>query len=90
MNVTKIEFEIQQIYNKEIENMLPKKSKHIYEKANNRFKNWCAEKGVNVSTEEVMVAYFSHRSEQVKPSSIWSEYSMIRAVILLREIAKFF
>lgn len=65
--------------------LLPAKSMRLYEVVYGRFKEWCLTKKVRSTTESVLLAYFSERSAQIKPTSLWSEYSMIKACILLKE-----
>ncbi|RZB39906.1 hypothetical protein BDFB_004380, partial [Asbolus verrucosus] len=53
-----------------IENLLPAKSKALYEKTYSIFKDWCGAKKVKEITEDVILAYLEQRSRQVKPSTI--------------------
>ena len=65
--------------------LVPEKSKYRYEKAYNLFRKWLEEKNSTVS-EKTMVAYFVVRSEKLKsPASLWSEYSMLKTMINLKE-----
>lgn len=66
-------------------NLLPSKSRKQYEISYNRFKEWCFDKKVVNFTENVLLAYFSKRSNDIKPSSLWSEYSMVRACLSSKE-----
>lgn len=66
-------------------NLLPKKSRDKYEAEYGKFKIWCDTKKVHKSTENVLLAYFASISKVYKASSIWSKYSMIKAVILVKE-----
>ena len=36
-------------------------------------------------TENVLLAYFSDRSKSMKPTTLWSEYSMVRACLTVKE-----
>ncbi|RZC38436.1 hypothetical protein BDFB_012228 [Asbolus verrucosus] len=53
-----------------IENLLPAKSKALYEKTYGIFKDWYGAKKVKEITEDVILAYLEQRSRQVKPSTI--------------------
>ncbi|KAJ8970119.1 hypothetical protein NQ317_003837 [Molorchus minor] len=50
--------EIVEAANIAISNLLPTKSRSLYDIAYNRFKKWCAEKNVQVYSENVLLAYF--------------------------------
>lgn len=77
--------EIMDIANKATLNLLPVKSRKQYEIAYNRFREWCADKRAVHFTENVLLAFFSERSTKVKPSSLWSEYSMVRASLSVKD-----
>ena len=65
-------------------NLLPEKSRKRYEEVYCKFNAWRESKKINMAcNEKVMLAYFSERSQQVKSSSLWSEYSMIRSTLRL-------
>ncbi|KAJ8971278.1 hypothetical protein NQ317_001180 [Molorchus minor] len=60
-----------------ISNLLPTKSRSLYDIAYNRFKKWCAEKNVQVYSENVLLAYFSENAKNnYKSSTLWAQYSM--------------
>ncbi|KAJ8985577.1 hypothetical protein NQ317_011541 [Molorchus minor] len=61
-----------------ISNLLPTKSRSLYDKAYNRFKKWCAEKNVQVYSENVLLAYFSENAKNYKSSTLWAQYSMVK------------
>ncbi|KAJ8985837.1 hypothetical protein NQ317_012078 [Molorchus minor] len=45
--------------------------------AYNRFKKWCAEKHVQVYSENVLLAYFRVKNaKNYKSSTLWAQYSM--------------
>ncbi|KAJ8982477.1 hypothetical protein NQ317_005113 [Molorchus minor] len=54
--------EIVEAANIAISNLLPTKSRSLYDIAYNRFKKWCAEKNVQVYSENVLLAYFSENA----------------------------
>lgn len=63
-------------------NLLPKKSKQLYVKIYNVFKQWCREKGTNSYCQDVMLAYFGRLSTIYKPPSLWPLYSMLKSTII--------
>lgn len=77
--------EVSELANAASLNLLPWKSRKQYEISYNRFKEWCFKKKVVDCTENVLLAYFSQRSKDIKPSSLWSEYSMVRACLSSKE-----
>lgn len=74
-------------------NLLPIKSKSRYEKTYISYKNWCAQKGAkNISSENVVLAYFSELGENKKPSTLWASYSMLKSTLNIKhkvDISKF-
>ncbi|KAJ8967353.1 hypothetical protein NQ317_008719 [Molorchus minor] len=68
--------EIVEAANIGISNLLPTKSRSLYDIAYNRFKKWCAEKNVQVYSENVLLAYFSENAKNYKSSKLWVQYSM--------------
>ncbi|KAJ3648817.1 hypothetical protein Zmor_020590 [Zophobas morio] len=46
-------------------------------------------KQVQLLTENVLLIYFSKRAEKIKPSTLWSDYSMIRAIKMDVDLKKF-
>ena len=71
--------------------MLPDKSKQKYINAFNKFEKWRIEKNTGI-TENILIAYFSELSKDFKPSSLWSNYSMLRSTININhnvDITKF-
>ncbi|KAJ3651099.1 hypothetical protein Zmor_017159 [Zophobas morio] len=74
------------------EELLPSKSKERNEKQFQIFEDWRRLKNVTSLTEDVFLAYFAEKSSSYKASSLWSTYSMLKAVLLLKEnldISKF-
>lgn len=61
--------------------LLPTKSRTQYETAYTRFEKWCDEKRAKHPTENVLLAYFQQKSKVQKPSSLWSQYSMLRTML---------
>ncbi|KAJ8968622.1 hypothetical protein NQ317_005854 [Molorchus minor] len=65
--------EIVEAANIAISNLLPTKSRSLYDIAYNRFKKWCAEKNVQVYSENVLLAYFSENAKNYKSSTLWAQ-----------------
>ena len=65
--------------------LLPEKSRKQYEIVYKRFKEWCERNKVNHISENIMLAYFSEKEKVLKPSSLWSEYSMIKTTLAVKE-----
>ncbi|KAJ3662126.1 hypothetical protein Zmor_006485 [Zophobas morio] len=62
---------------KGIGNLLPEKSKSRYQKAYQAYTDWCAQNKVqNITSENVILAYFGVLSQDKKPSTLWTSYSM--------------
>lgn len=73
-------------------NLLPPKSREVYECAYNRFLRWCEEKNIKSYSENVLLAYFANLSSKMKSSTLWSQYSMVKATLCLKngiDIEKF-
>ncbi|KAJ8964194.1 hypothetical protein NQ317_000513 [Molorchus minor] len=73
--------EIVEAANIAISNLLPTKSRSLYDIAYNRFKKWCAEKNVQVYSENVLLAYFSENAKNYKSSTLWAQYSMVGLIL---------
>ncbi|KAJ8968092.1 hypothetical protein NQ317_005576 [Molorchus minor] len=81
-NVSRAE-EIVEAANIAISNLLPTKSRSLYDIAYNRFKKWCAEKNVQVYSENVLLAYFSENAKNYKSSTLWAQYSMVKSCLII-------
>ncbi|KAJ8984766.1 hypothetical protein NQ317_012129 [Molorchus minor] len=75
--------EIVEAANIAISNLLPTKSRSLYDIAYNRFKKWCAEKNVQVYSENVLLAYFSENAKNYKSSTLWAQYSMVKSCLII-------
>ncbi|KAJ8981766.1 hypothetical protein NQ317_002360, partial [Molorchus minor] len=64
--------EIVEAANIAIINLLPTKSRSLYDIAYNRFKKWCAEKNVQVYSENVLLS-----------STLWAQYSMVKSCFII-------
>lgn len=62
-------------------NLLPAKSRERYEIVYRKFMDWRNKNNVQSFSEQVLIAYFEELSIEMKPSSLWSIYSMLRATI---------
>lgn len=71
--------------NSALSDLLPEKSKRQYEKCYNDFKYWCNKENVEVVSENVLLAYLKMKSEILKSSSLWSIYSMLKAMLSIRD-----
>ncbi|KAJ8966301.1 hypothetical protein NQ317_006412 [Molorchus minor] len=63
-----------------------------YSLQSNRFKKWCAEKNVQVYSENVLLAYFSENAKNYKSSTLWAQYSMVKSCLIIYDnidISKF-
>ncbi|KAL4707962.1 hypothetical protein ACJJTC_010578 [Scirpophaga incertulas] len=59
-------------------NLLPEKSRNLYEKEYNNFLAWKIEKKTTSFSENVILAYLKDLSDKFKPSSMWAKYSMLK------------
>jgi integrase len=66
--------------------LLPVISRERYEKQYDHFIQWARKKGTtNFKKEEVLLAYFLELSKIMRPNTLWSRFSMIKAVMKIRE-----
>lgn len=73
-------------------NILPTKSKEIYEKAYNDFITWCVSNKINDCSEKTLLEYFTVKSKILKASSMMTVYSMLKSTLQLyhkTDISKF-
>ncbi|CAH1381996.1 unnamed protein product [Tenebrio molitor] len=68
-----------------VSNLIPQKSRVAYETTYSRFEEWRSKQNVNCFNEKVMLAYFLEKSKIVKPSTLWSVYSMLRTMISINK-----
>jgi hypothetical protein len=72
------EYDLEAVANEAIASILPQKSRPQYEKAYTDFRRWCDSKKLGtITTENVLLAYLEEKSKIVKPSTLWSQYSML-------------
>ncbi|XP_071569295.1 uncharacterized protein [Temnothorax nylanderi] len=67
------------------QNLLPTKSKSRYETTYLTFMNWRKEKNINSFSENVLLAYISELSKKTKPSTLWSQYSMLKSTLIAKQ-----
>lgn len=68
-----------------VNNLIPNKSKSQYENAYKEFKSWCMKSKVNKITENILLAFFEEKSKNVKSSTLWSLYSMIKTTLNIND-----
>lgn len=77
--------EVLETANAAISKLLPAKSKAQYEKTYIQFREWCATKNVVKISEKVLLAYLEEKSTKIKPPTLWSVYSMLKATLNVKE-----
>lgn len=65
--------------------LLPKKSKTLYESCYKTFQDWEKTSNTKSCSERVLLAYFKKLAEKYKPSTLWSNYSMLKTTIKIYE-----
>lgn len=73
-------------------NLLPNKSRTVYELTYSKFMEYRQKKNVGSFSENVLIAYFSDLSKKMKPSTLWSTYSMLKATLNVKnniDLAKY-
>ncbi|XP_047986656.1 uncharacterized protein LOC125226654 isoform X1 [Leguminivora glycinivorella] len=63
------------------ENLLPTKSRRLYEKSYEKFMSWRSEYKTTSFSENVLLAYFNSLIGTLKPSSMWVEYSKLKSML---------
>ncbi|KAJ8980321.1 hypothetical protein NQ317_009343 [Molorchus minor] len=69
---------ITEVANSASANILPDKSRSRYEFVYKKFMNWRRNNQINSLTENVLLAYISEISKDLKPPNVWTMYSMLR------------
>ena len=64
---------------------LPEKSKVIYKKVYSEFVEWQKLKKTGSCNEKVLLAYFYHLSAYFNSATLWSKFSMIKAMLNLEK-----
>lgn len=65
-------------------NLLPQKSREKYECAYQKFMEWRKNKKIPSFSENVILAYFEEQSKSYKASTLWSQYSMLRSTLSIK------
>lgn len=68
-----------------IQSTLPSKSKKLYMKTYEDFLDWRTKHKTISFKEAVLLAYFSELSKTVCPSTLWSKFSMLKAMISVKD-----
>lgn len=79
--------------NNAFSNLIPAKSKHVYEFTYKKFMDWRTTKRSKSFSEEVLGAYFAELAKEKKPTTLWAQYSMLRTTLLVKndvDISKYF
>lgn len=77
--------EVREAADTAVAGIIPVKSRERYEKNFTEYSKWCAVKGVQHTSETVLLGYFAELSKKFKSSTLWSRYSMLRAVINIKQ-----
>jgi len=59
--------------------VVAKKSRILFEKSYQDFVKWCDLRQVTCINESAVLVYFNERSQILKPSTLWSVYSMLKS-----------
>lgn len=73
--------DILELATKVTHNLLPEKSRKLYEKEYNNFLAWKIEKKTTSFSENVILVYLKDLSDKFKPSSMWAKYSMLKSTL---------
>lgn len=79
-----IPFDIEETAKNVINDLLPKKSKERYNLTFDKFTAWQTTRNVKTVSEPVMLTYFKELSEIMLPSTLWSNYSMLKSTLRLK------
>lgn len=66
------------------QNLFLDKSKHFYNSAYYNAMNWRKSKKTQSLSENMLMAYFGELSNKVKPSTLWSRYSMLKSTLIMK------
>ncbi|KAK4887441.1 hypothetical protein RN001_003712 [Aquatica leii] len=77
--------EVREVAKDATKNLLPVKSKAVYEKEYVRFNKWCKNSSVRTITENSLLAYFVEMQKTKKPTSMWIVYSMLSTCLNLNK-----
>jgi hypothetical protein len=77
--------EVTERANAAIATIIPGKSKIQNERAYIQFREWCTTKNVVRISEKVLLAYLDEKSAKLKPPTLWSTFSMLKAMLNVKE-----
>jgi integrase len=70
---------VESVQNTSFKVLAPKKSRQQYEMIYNQFMNWRETRDIKSSfSENILMTYFGELSKKIKPTSLWTQYSMLR------------
>lgn len=75
---------IKEVAENVISNLLPTKSSGRYWKEYELFIKWCNENTVSTFNEYVLLAYFENKSKNLKSSTLWSIFSMLKSTLNIK------
>jgi integrase len=84
--------DIKELASKALDNLVPRKTKETYFKAYQRFQNWLKDKGTTKVSESTLLAYFQENLAVKAPTTMWSEYSLLKKMLRVQngvDISKF-
>ena len=74
-------------------NLLPKKSREIYEDVWQKYKNFCFEKKIEeiyeIDTVYAYLNWMHTKKEWTSPSTLWNKYSIIKSMVFNKSSIKF-
>ncbi|KAJ8979476.1 hypothetical protein NQ317_009463 [Molorchus minor] len=76
--------DIRQEANETYDTLLPSKSKSKYETCYKKFMDWTLVNGIKNISENVLIAYMKKLSCDIKPSTLWTTYSMLKTMINIK------
>lgn len=77
--------EILEMAESALDELIPTKSRKIYEYVYSAYVNWKTSKGITDTSEKVLLAYFKMLSNEYKPAILWGNFSMLKLMIKLKE-----
>lgn len=66
-------------------NLLPEKSRELYMATYKSFMDWRMINNINSFSESVLLVYFSELGTKYKPSTLWTNYSMLRSTLTINQ-----
>lgn len=77
--------EIVEIAEEARNDLLPEKSRKNYESHYASFVQWKEKNSITGTNETVLLAYFKNLTKNYKPTTFWSQHSMLKTMISLKE-----